>query len=305
MALIECPRCGKQISDKSIQCIHCGEPIVRVEEDENNRCLECGQILSETDDICPSCGCPVQKEKNDNVEEKPQMVEVTSVHLKKKTKNLLIIVFLIIAAIIAGVLIKKSIDERNTQIATEKAEEEARIKHVNDYNRYIDTLKSVQMLMILNGASAEKMCNLTIQVWRACIYHEPSSETNKYALKEKEYKRFGDNDSEPTSAYYYRDFNEGLSLLLKDKKETIDSIDSGLDDVKKIMADLKEVPEGLEECYTNFKNTYDAYKDLCNLATNPTGSYQTYNDAEQDAVARFLDYYEDLTDSIPEKLSNF
>ena len=29
MALINCPECGKQISDKAAQCIHCGAPIVK------------------------------------------------------------------------------------------------------------------------------------------------------------------------------------------------------------------------------------------------------------------------------------
>ena len=27
MALIKCPECGKEISDKSINCIHCGYPL--------------------------------------------------------------------------------------------------------------------------------------------------------------------------------------------------------------------------------------------------------------------------------------
>lgn len=31
MALIKCPECGKEISDKAVQCIHCGFPL-----DQNN-----------------------------------------------------------------------------------------------------------------------------------------------------------------------------------------------------------------------------------------------------------------------------
>lgn len=27
MALIRCPECGKEISDKSSECIHCGFPV--------------------------------------------------------------------------------------------------------------------------------------------------------------------------------------------------------------------------------------------------------------------------------------
>ena len=34
MALIKCPECGKEISDKAMVCIHCGCPIMNVEQDE-------------------------------------------------------------------------------------------------------------------------------------------------------------------------------------------------------------------------------------------------------------------------------
>ena len=33
MALINCPECGKEISDKSKQCIHCGYPLTNDEKD--------------------------------------------------------------------------------------------------------------------------------------------------------------------------------------------------------------------------------------------------------------------------------
>ena len=32
MALINCSKCGKQISDKSVACIHCGVKIVKQDE---------------------------------------------------------------------------------------------------------------------------------------------------------------------------------------------------------------------------------------------------------------------------------
>lgn len=35
MALINCPECGKEISDKSKQCIHCGYPLEELENTSN------------------------------------------------------------------------------------------------------------------------------------------------------------------------------------------------------------------------------------------------------------------------------
>lgn len=39
MALIKCPECQKEISDKSKQCIHCGYPLI----EDNNICVINGQ----------------------------------------------------------------------------------------------------------------------------------------------------------------------------------------------------------------------------------------------------------------------
>lgn len=51
MALIKCKNCGKEISDKSKQCIHCGfEP----KEIVKNICKECGKEIE--DNICNYCG---------------------------------------------------------------------------------------------------------------------------------------------------------------------------------------------------------------------------------------------------------
>lgn len=36
MALIRCPECGKEISDKSKACIHCGFPLDKIVSDENS-----------------------------------------------------------------------------------------------------------------------------------------------------------------------------------------------------------------------------------------------------------------------------
>lgn len=67
MALVKCKNCGKEISDKSKQCIHCGfEP----KEIVKNICKECGKEIE--NNICNYCGYdnnrkePVKKERLDD-----------------------------------------------------------------------------------------------------------------------------------------------------------------------------------------------------------------------------------------------
>ncbi len=66
MALIKCENCGKEISDKTSKCIHCGTEIgmMKGESSESNQCKECGVVVLETDTFCPNCGCPISKTEN-------------------------------------------------------------------------------------------------------------------------------------------------------------------------------------------------------------------------------------------------
>lgn len=53
MSLINCPKCGKQISDKSKYCVGCKYPInAKIYE-----CKECGGRSAVKFSVCPNCGC--------------------------------------------------------------------------------------------------------------------------------------------------------------------------------------------------------------------------------------------------------
>lgn len=55
MALISCPECGAQISDRAPQCPKCGCPIA-----SRRKCPECGTSYDNTLKECPNCGCPAE-----------------------------------------------------------------------------------------------------------------------------------------------------------------------------------------------------------------------------------------------------
>ena len=67
MALIKCPSCGAEISERAVACPHCGIQLAaKAHEEATNICQECGRALSEDIEACPFCGCPVEKEKTVN-----------------------------------------------------------------------------------------------------------------------------------------------------------------------------------------------------------------------------------------------
>ena len=55
MALIPCPECGRQISDKAPTCPRCGCP---ANSFVPAKCAECGHQLKDAAETCPQCGCP-------------------------------------------------------------------------------------------------------------------------------------------------------------------------------------------------------------------------------------------------------
>lgn len=76
MALIKCPECGKEVSDKAESCPQCKinfaeyrkkeeekqqEEKKRIESKEE--CQECKKLVEKGTEICPFCGFPIQEEK--------------------------------------------------------------------------------------------------------------------------------------------------------------------------------------------------------------------------------------------------
>lgn len=55
MALINCPECGKEVSDKASVCIHCGFPLDEIKENLNIQCPHCGAENPANADYCSVC----------------------------------------------------------------------------------------------------------------------------------------------------------------------------------------------------------------------------------------------------------
>lgn len=96
MAMIQCPECGQEISDKAKKCIHCGKVLV---EEPKKFCSECGKEIPLESEECPFCGCPVEKEKNEN-----EVVNKIVTNAKQNKKKLTLIGG-IVAAIIVLILV--------------------------------------------------------------------------------------------------------------------------------------------------------------------------------------------------------
>ena len=257
MAMIKCPDCGKQISDKAEKCIYCGNVLKKPTQ---ICCLECGTELEKGSEVCPVCGCPI----TDVSENVPQKVEVTGVKVNKRVRKIItvgvIVVIIIISALIIGNRMKMARENSNAQKRSEE---------------YSADFERADYTMLTGAGDAESCGNLIKQVWYNAIYQERDEKTNKYTMP---------------NGYFISDFNEALKNLFADTSfsRRINSIEENQETLTSLMKKLKNPPEEYKDAYASISELYNAYLTLTNLVISPTGSLQTFsadfNSADNDTL---------------------
>lgn len=269
MAMTTCPNCGEQISDKAKKCVHCGAVLI---PEEKKYCPDCRAELEEGMESCPKCGCPIENDATSEV--MPQQVEVTGVKVSKKSKKLIVIGIIAVIAVAISAAVGVQVHKKNVAA---KAAAEAQ-KQSEEYGSNL----SLAAYSMLSGASDAETCgNLIKQVWYNAIYKESDSKTDKYTKPD---------------GYYVSDFNDALQNLFSDSgfSSQLADINDNKDTVNSLMKKLKNPPEDYKDAYDSLSKLYDAYISLTNLATDPTGSLQTYSQNFNDADSETLNCYNAL-----------
>lgn len=264
MAMTTCPNCGEQISDKAKKCVHCGTVLV---QEEKKYCPDCGAELEEGMDTCPKCGCPI--ENIIETEKTPQQVEVSGVKITKKSKKIIMIA--IIAVIGAAMIAAIGVQTHKKNVAAKAAAE------AQKQNEEYGTNLNLAAYSMLSGASDAETCGKLIKkVWYNSI-KKSDSKTD-------------------TDGYFVSDFNDALQNLFSESSFSgqIADINSNKDTVNSLMKKLKNPPEEYKDAYEALAKLYDAYISLTNLATDLTGSLQTFSQNFNDADNETLNSYNTL-----------
>lgn len=103
MALIKCPECGKEISDKAKKCPNCGKILI---EDIilKKVCMECGKEVPDDVIECPYCGCPIEIQ-NTEVDSNISEQLIAGLQSKKVNKKIIPMVVIMIVMVTIGVII--------------------------------------------------------------------------------------------------------------------------------------------------------------------------------------------------------
>lgn len=111
MALIKCPECSAEISDKASCCPKCGAPVIV----HRWRCSKCGNVI--TKEPCPHCS-NIQTVANTTAASHANSTGATPVFVQKNKRNLGIItttlVIVIIGLIVTATTLQNSGSSKKT-----------------------------------------------------------------------------------------------------------------------------------------------------------------------------------------------
>ena len=261
MALITCPECNKQISDRAAACPHCGYPLPAPNVD------------------VPASDHPAADIVTQNVDS-----IVVSTKPRKKRVLLIAIICAFALACIGGVIvfsILKHQQEIAKQEELERAQEEARTEYIENLNEFTRTA-------LYGGADAEKICNLTQSVWYDSIYEEYDVETAPYTQTNG---KFHDDFNVSLSKLYASSTYQSAVSDIKENRLAVEAL----------YKELLNPEDEFKDCFEEVEALYSAYYDLTKLAISPSGSLKSYSENLSEYDKDFISHYDKLRLLIPEK----
>lgn len=249
-----CVKCGAPLGDGQAFCPKCGTP---KGGDKKKICSKCGAELEEGQEFCPKCGQKVGLTLDNGVQSAISQFN-SSVEKKKKNNKVLPIVLTIIAvlALVVGYFVVKAVKANNI----EKAEKE-----------YLATAKEFAAYSVTAGANLEDIADTVQSYWYDAIW------------KDK----------------YNDDINTAILYAMIDKSEEIKTAETQKAHMDDLYSRLKKLPDGvdnddLKDVRDAVKDLYNIYTDFYSLATDPSGNYNSFSEANNSKTDTFLTRYRAL-----------
>lgn len=150
MALIKCPECGREISDKAPACPHCGYPLEK--SNVNQEKIE---------------------SKDSELKQETSVPETIKSEKKKIPILPICIIAVIVVAIVAGGLYYNKV-QTEKRIAEEKRQEAIQ------YNEYVDNFRQFGFMAESGELLSYDLLDNITKIWYNCIYEEDSYFTDQY-----------------------------------------------------------------------------------------------------------------------------
>ena len=250
-----CTNCGAPLGDGQAFCPKCGTP--KAAAPKKNVCGNCGAELEDGQAFCPKCGHKAGVAIDSNVNAAINQFNAGVEKKKKKPKALPIVIALVlVVAIAVGAFVSST-------MSAKKAEEAKK--------EYIENIEEFLSLSLTAGSNLEDIADTIQKYWHENIWDD----------------KWGD------------DINDAILYAMIAKSDEIDQAETYDSQMKDLYSKIKKVPDGLaeedvddiEELCEAVKDLYNVYTDFYSLATDPSGSYNSYSDSNNDTTDEFLSCY--------------
>lgn len=219
MALINCPNCNREISDKAKKCVGCGYQLLSdVCTEETICCPECGAVANSFAEICSNCGYPLNSIQ-------------TKVEEKQKSKNLFKMICVWIVPLCLVLLISVFALISNS----------AKIKNYN-----FEICSAVDKIMAVS-AEVETVGNQICSVWYNAIWEKDNADTAKYTSTARDF------DEALSNLFSDEEFINKITAIRNKQTE----IDTYLGKLKKPPKKFEDAYEEFIELYYSYSDYSD------------------------------------------------
>ena len=229
MALINCPNCNKEISNKAKFCVGCGYQLINdIDTVKTMNCPECGVVADGMTDACSNCGYPLNLfELKDNEKSKNKSI------FNKKWFWVSVICFVLLISIVLFVSNNARTENYNIEICTA-----------------VDEIMAV-------SADAENVGNQICSVWNNAIWDKNNENTAKYTSTAKDF-------NEALSNLFADEEFTGKITAIRNKQTEIDIYPGKL---KNPPEKFEDAYDDFKELYYAYSNYVD-FVILCNGSYN-------------------------------------
>lgn len=252
-----CEKCGASMNKGQAFCSRCGAP-KRVPA--QNVCTKCGAPLQDGQAFCPACGHKVGLTVDPAVNQAISQFNAGVISSQRKSKKLPIIIGISAIAVIGLLfIITNAISAKNAETAKEE--------YIADVNAFLS-------LSYTAATNVEDIADTIQRYWYENIWED------KHGY----------------------DINDAIINAMVDKSEEIELAEDYDSQLGVLYSRIKKIPSNvstedkydLEEICSAVKNLYNAYCDFYNLATDPSGSYNTFSESNNSMTDQFISRYTTL-----------
>lgn len=252
-----CEKCGAVLGDGQAFCHKCGAP---KNSKKANVCGKCGAVLQDGQVFCSKCGQKVGLAVDSVVNTAIRQFNVGVVNNQKKSKKLPIIIGIAAIAVIGLILIITSVT------SGKKAE--------NAKNEYIANVNEFLSLSYTAASNLEGIADTIQRYWYENIWED------KHGY----------------------DINDAISYAMIDMSAEIALAGTYDSQLGTLYSHIKKLPGSisdddkydLEEICGAAKDLYNIYCDFYNLATDPSGNYDSFSENNNATTDQFVSRYSAL-----------